>query len=194
MVALVGIFVGGKSTRMQGRPKGLLPAPNSRLNLVERLAEVAQRALPETRVVLVGRHPAYDALALPQLADLAADGAGPLAGLGALCHEAARAQLDEVLCLACDLPYIEATLLERLVRHALGAPAVAARVDGYWQPFFARYSVSEATPVIEARLAARRLGLYGVLDELGAVELPLEASEARQLRDWDTPEDVPSER
>lgn len=194
MGVLVGIFVGGKSTRMHGRPKGLLPAPNSPLNLVERLVEVARHALPDTRVVLVGQHRAYDPLVLPQLADLAADGAGPLAGLGALCHEAARAEFDEVLCLACDLPYVEPTLLERLARHALGAPAVAARVDGYWQPFFARFCVADATPVIEARLAARRLGLYGVLDELGAVELPLDASEARQLRDWDTPEDVPSER
>lgn len=190
MVGLVGIFVGGKSTRMQGQPKGLLAAPDSRVTLVERLAALAQRALPEARVVLVGRHPAYDGVALPQLADLTGDGAGPLAGLGALCHEAVRLQSREVLCLACDLPYVEAALLERLAHHAPDQPAVAARVDGLWQPFFARYRAGAATPVIAARLASRRLGLYGVLDELGATELPLDEAEARQLRDWDTPEDV----
>lgn len=193
MVALVGIFVGGKSTRMRGRPKGLLNAPNSPLNLVERLVELVRHTLPKATVVLVGQHSAYDGFALPQLADLTDDGAGPLAGLGALCREATRVQSHEVLCLACDLPYVEAVLLERLAQHAPGRAAVAARVDGLWQPFFARYRASAATPVITARLASRRLGLYGVLDELGAAELPLNDDEARQLRDWDTPEDV-SER
>lgn len=192
MVGLVGIFVGGQSTRMQGQPKGLLAAPGSPLTLVERLAALVQGSLPEARVMLVGRHPAYDGVALPQLPDLSADGAGPLAGLAALCHEATRVQSRELVCLACDLPYVEAVLLERLARHAPGQPAVAARVDARWQPFFARYRVDAATPVIDARLASRRLGLYAVLDELGAVELPLDEAEARQLRDWDTPEDVSS--
>lgn len=189
-IGLVGVFVGGKSTRMRGRPKGLLTAPGSPLTLVERLAALAERALPGARVVLVGRHAAYDGVALPQLPDLSNDGAGPLAGLGALCHEAARSRSRELVCLACDLPYLEAPLLERLVCHALERPAVAARVDGRWQPFFARYRVDAAAPVVTARLAARRLSLHGVLDELGAATLPLSEDEARQLRDWDSPEDV----
>ncbi len=192
-VGLVGIFVGGKSTRMQGRPKGLLVAPGSPLTLVERLAALAQHTLPAARVVLVGRHPAYDGVVLPQLPDRGDAGAGPLAGLAALCHEAARLGTGEVLCLACDLPYIEAALLERLACHAPDQPAVAARVDGRWQPFFARYRSDAATPVIAARLASRRLGLYGVLDELGAAALPIDEDEARQLCDWDTPQDVSSD-
>jgi molybdopterin-guanine dinucleotide biosynthesis protein A len=189
-VGLVGIFVGGKSTRMHGRPKGLLQAPHSPLTLVERLAALARRALPEARVVLVGQHPAYAEVPLPQLTDLAADDAGPLAGLGALCHEATRVESRELLCLACDLPYVEAQLIGRLARYAAGTPAVAARVDGHWQPFFARYTTSAAAPVIAARLASRWLGLHGVLDELCAAELPLTTDDARQLRDWDTPDDV----
>ncbi|HEU5074115.1 MAG TPA: molybdenum cofactor guanylyltransferase [Polyangiaceae bacterium] len=190
MGTLVGIFVGGKSTRMQGHPKGLLVAPLSSLTLVERLAALAARTLPRARVVLVGEHPAYAGVALAQLADVPSGEAGPLAGLAALCLEATRIASREVLCLACDLPYVEAQLLERLAHHAPDQPAVAARVDGRWQPFFARYRVDAASPVIAARLASRRLGLYGVLDELAAAELPLHEDEARQLRDWDTPEDM----
>lgn len=175
---------------MQGRPKGLLAAPESALTLVERLAALAERTLPNVRVVLVGEHPAYAGVGLAQLADVPSAEAGPLAGLAALCQEATRIGRHEVLCLACDLPYVEALLLERLAHHSPKQAAVAARVDARWQPFFARYRVDAATPVIAARLASHRLGLYGVLDELGATELPLSDDEARQLRDWDTPEDV----
>lgn len=190
MVALVGIFVGGKSTRMQGRPKGLLAAPHSELGLVERLAALVHDSVPDARVVLVGRHPAYAGLSIPQLPDVASENAGPIAGLAALCDEAARIHSRDALCLACDLPYIEAPLIERLSQHAPERAAVAARVEGRWQPFFARYVAGVAAPVIATRLAANRLSLYGVLDELGATELPLSEAEARQLRDWDTPEDV----
>jgi len=190
MLTLVGIFVGGKSTRMQGRPKGLLAAPRSELSLVERLTALVRDSLPDARIVLVGQHPAYARLPIPQLPDLAAENAGPMAGLGALCDEAVRVGSRHALCLACDLPYVEAPLLARLAHHAPDSAAVAARVDGRWQPFFARYLAGVAAPVIAARLATRRLGLYSVLDELGAAELPLGEAEARQLRDWDTPDDV----
>lgn len=175
---------------MLGQPKGLLIAPHSSLCLVERLAQVIRQALPDAALVFVGEHPAYAQLGVPQIADAPYDGAGPLAGLAALCREASRRALPEVLCLACDLPYVEAALLARLARHAPGQPAVAARVDNRWQPFFARYQVARATPVVEALVVSARRGLYGVLDGLGATELPLNAEEARQLRDWDTPEDA----
>jgi len=187
---LVGIFVGGGSTRMLGQPKGLLTAPRSSLTLVERLAGVVRQALPDAALVLVGEHPAYAQLGVPAIADAPYDGAGPLAGLAALCREATRLAKPEILGLACDLPYVEAELVARLAHHALGQPAVAARVDNRWQPFFARYQVERATPVVEALVVSARRGLYGVLDGLGATELPLSAEEARQLRDWDTPEDV----
>jgi molybdopterin-guanine dinucleotide biosynthesis protein A len=187
---LVGIFVGGQSTRMLGQPKGLLTAPHSSLTLVERLAGVVRQALPDAALVFVGAHPAYARLGVPQIADAPHDGAGPLAGLAALCREATRLAKPEALCLACDLPYLEAELLTRLAHHALGHAAVAARVDDRWQPFFARYQVRQATPVVEALLVSARRGLYGVLDGLAACELPLSVADARQLRDWDTPADV----
>ena len=46
-------------------------------------------------------------------------------------------------------------------------------------------------PVIERLLAARRHALQAVLDEAGAVALPLSEGEAMELRDWDVPSDVP---
>ncbi len=186
---LVGIFVGGRGTRMGGAAKGLLKAPDSSQSLVQRLAVVAGQALRDSEVILVGQHPAYDQLALPILSD-AAPGAGPLAGLVALCEFAEERGTHQVIGLACDLPYLESTLLTRLARERPEAPALAPHLDGRWQPFFARYTVARALPVAAAALTSENHSLQGVLTEIGAEPLPITPAEAEQLRDWDTPGDV----
>jgi molybdenum cofactor guanylyltransferase len=191
MRLLVGIFVGGQATRMGGIAKGLLKAPGaaSQQTLVERLSTICAEALPDASLVLVGQHPAYAHLGLDQLADVPV-GAGPLAGLGALCNAARAANTEQVVTLACDMPYLKAPLLQRLAAHALDAPAVAPRLDNRWQPFCARYRVPSVTPSVSARLHSGKLGLQGLLTEIGARAFPLEPGEEHQLRDWDTPEDI----
>ncbi|HEU4533063.1 MAG TPA: NTP transferase domain-containing protein, partial [Polyangiaceae bacterium] len=84
---LVGLFVGGRSTRMGGRPKGLLPTPDGAGPIVLRSARlVASLGWP---LVLVGEASAYRAV-LPgvKAIDDAPAGVGPLGGLGALLAEA----------------------------------------------------------------------------------------------------------
>jgi hypothetical protein len=45
-------------------------------------------------------------------------------------------------------------------------------------------------PLAAARAARGALSLQGLLDEAGAVELPLEPGDLAQLKDWDTPSDA----
>lgn len=186
---LVGLFIGGASRRMHGQPKGLLPAPRGSGTLLDRLVMLVRSATPSAEVVLVGRNSAYASLPLRQLPDTV-EGAGPLAGYAALAREALRLGRERMITLACDIPYLERPLLERLIDHAPESAAVAARVDGLWQPFFGRYDAARCRPVIDRQLASARRSLLPVLDELGTLELPLDEREALQLRDWDTPEDV----
>src|SRR6185312_7293721 len=83
-----GIFVGGKSSRMGGKPKGLLHAPGSQTPLVVRLASIARSIGLEP--VFVGKtDDAYRSL-LPDLRilDDAIGVEGPLAGLAALLDDA----------------------------------------------------------------------------------------------------------
>ena len=191
MRLLIGIFVGGQATRMGGIAKGLLQAPGapSRKTLVERLSTICAEALPEASLVLVGRHSAYAHLGLSQLAD-ASLGAGPLAGLLAVCSAARTAGAQHVVTLACDMPYLEAPLLRRLAAHAPDALAVAPRLENRWQPFCARYRAESVEPFINARLRSGKLSLQGLLTEVGAHAFPLEPGEEYQLRDWDAPEDI----
>jgi molybdopterin-guanine dinucleotide biosynthesis protein A len=180
---LVGIFVGGRARRMGGIAKGLLPAPDGAGPLVLRASGLAQTLA--LRVVLVGEHPAYAALGLPMIADAAAD-AGPLGGLVALLE---HARGEDVIALACDLPYLDGTLLARLAHERPDAAILAPRRDGRWEPLAARYGAG-VLPSARRRLDARELALQALLAEVGATELPLDAATLPTLDDWDTPADL----
>jgi len=186
---LVGIFVGGRSSRM-GRPKGLLLAPGSGLTLVERLVEEVASAEPRAECVLVGENSAYAELRLSVIADPISD-QGPLGGIVGLLGEAARRELDEVLVLGCDFPYVTANLIRRLMDHAPQADVVCPHLDGRFQPLVARYSV-RLLETFDTSLRAGKLALQPLLRAANVSTLTLDSSEAEQLVDWDRPEDVRS--
>jgi molybdopterin-guanine dinucleotide biosynthesis protein A len=175
---VAGIFVGGSSRRMGGRAKGLLVGPSGE-TIVGRWRRVFEGlGIP---VVLVGERPEYATVGVPVLPDRGA-GAGPVAGLVALLAHAER----HAIAVACDMPYVSAALVARLVS-APDAVAVAPRREGRWEPFFARYDAPRALAIAEGH-ASR--SLQAVLDALGAVELALTDDEACELRDWDAPPDL----
>ena len=187
---LAGIFVGGLSRRMQGRPKGLLPSPEPGLSVIERLIGVV-RELGAVEIVLVGDATPYATLGLPSVGD-DPPGLGPIGGLLGLLERARRGPQRGVLALACDLPYVTAALLERLLLADPRAAAVVPRVDGVLQPLCARYVADVCLPVARAAVEAGERALFRVVERLGerAVVMELGAAEAGSLRDWDTPEDV----
>ena len=113
---LAGVFVGGQSRRMGGKPKGLLERGG--VALVDRWGRLFD-ALGVDHV-LVGENRAYlPRRALPD----AVQGVGPLGGLVALLAQAGERRTVAV---ACDMPYVTPKLVERLLG-AEPANAVAAR-------------------------------------------------------------------
>jgi molybdopterin-guanine dinucleotide biosynthesis protein A len=182
MNAVAGIFVGGRGERMGGAAKGLLVGPDGR-PIVERMCDLLRGLGLD--VVLVGSDSRYDSLGLRVVED-EPSGIGPLGGLiGLLRHADDRV----VVAIACDMPFIQASLVERLLA-AAPAPAVAPRQGTRWEPLFARYAPESVLPVARARAARGEQSLQGLLDAVGARELVLTADAWRQLRDWDTPSDV----
>jgi molybdenum cofactor guanylyltransferase len=192
---LIGIFVGGHSKRMGGVPKGTLPAPDEAGSLVQRLVRISNEASGGEPPVLVGDAGAYRDLGLLEIADEPA-GIGPLGGLLALLGYAKSHGKTRVVALACDLPFVTAPLLERLLEHARKAAAVAPRLDGRWQPLCARYAPEPVLAAAHATLANGERALQRVFQRLGphASALPLEAQDSELLRDWDRPEDIGSEK
>ena len=159
-----------------GRPKGTL------LREGEPLIERALRIGTEVGLtpVLVGDASPYGHLArgVPRVAD-DPPGIGPLGGLRALLRRGTPA-----IALACDMPYVDAEVLRRLVAAPV-APLVAPR-GSHWEPLCARYG-AEALPVVERAVTAGEHSLQRLFARLEVIELPIPD---RLLRDWDRPEDV----
>lgn len=187
---VIGIFVGGKGSRMGGVAKGLLNAPTSSETLLERLRRVCGEALPGAELCLVGRASAYAAFGLPALADDPV-GVGPIGGLRGLLLHAQSVGADRALALACDLPFIDAAAL-----CTLGAPMrLAARVpfvDGCFQPLSAAYAPRPALAAADRALSRGKHALMSVLEELGSAVERVEgdAISGAVLRDWDEPADL----
>jgi molybdopterin-guanine dinucleotide biosynthesis protein A len=200
---VAGIFVGGRARRMGGRPKGLLRAPSG-----ETLVARWRRLLSDVGVpcVLVGagaggdgspRAPsAYASEGLDALDDDPPN-VGPLGGLVALLEHAGDRW---ALAVACDMPFVSEALLAQLVASGAGASgvpgpravvdAVAPHVDGRWEPFFALYRAERVLPVARTHASSPARSLGALLDAVHARPFALGRDELRELRDWDTPEDI----
>jgi molybdenum cofactor guanylyltransferase len=189
----IGLFVGGKGTRMGGVAKGLLRAPDGTQTLIERLLARCARAAPGAALFLVGQSAPYAALSLPQLQDAPA-GVGPIGGLRALLSRALADESELVLAFACDLPFLDEGVISALLL-PFSDRASAARVpfvEGRLQPLAAAYAPSATLDAVDRSLASGKHALMSVLDQLGTrlERVEFDAQSARALRDWDTPEDI----
>jgi molybdopterin-guanine dinucleotide biosynthesis protein A len=103
-----------------------------------------------------------------------APGRGPLGGLSA----ALMRSRDGVLAVACDLPNLRRSTLERLARAARGGDRpVALRGPHGWEPLVAWYPRS-ALHTVRLALRSSRPAPFLVLERLGALALPVvDASE-----------------
>jgi molybdopterin-guanine dinucleotide biosynthesis protein A len=177
---VAGIFVGGASRRMGGRPKGLLVTSSGETIVARWRRLFDELAIP---CVLVGRKAPYEPLGMETLADEPPD-IGPLGGLVALLS---RAGVGRAIAVGCDMPFVSSELLQKLVTFSSATPAVAPRRDDLWEPLFARYDAPAALAVARRLVDSGRHALFGVLDALGAEALPMSDDELALLRDWDAP-------
>ncbi len=185
---VIGIFVGGRGRRLGGIDKGQL-ITDSGQTILSRLVEVASSVAPDAVLTLVGDSPS-EAGMLQYLPDDPPN-RGPLGGLSALLLHA-RTLNRRAVALASDLPGVSPALLGRLLRESPEARLLAPRLDGIFQPFFARYEPRSVIPLVQQVLASSRASLLGVFDRVEVTELALDAGEQAALRDWDEPADLPA--
>lgn len=184
------ILAGGRATRLDGALKPLLLVGGQRI--IDRQLAVLRPLFDE--IILVTNDPApFAAIDVPLLPDRQ-PGKGPLAGIdAALAHFAARDGAPPVVCLAGDMPFLSAPLLQHL-RDAPQALALVPRLATRPDPLCARYDQLFAAHAAHA-LAENRLALHALL-----AQLPVEYLDEPILRRLDpdlrsfininTPEDL----
>lgn len=147
------ILAGGKSSRF-GSPKSLMQIDGC--PVLETISAVLHNALPDSDVAIVmadGEQPVPALPELPVIFDLY-PGRGPLGGLHAAL---AYAKSDWVLVTACDLPFLSAELIARLVSKTsdeYGA-IVPVQEDGRYQPLCSLYRRKACLPVIEEMVLSK---------------------------------------
>lgn len=142
------ILAGGRAIRFGGRDKSHLVVDGR--TIIVRQVDVLQQVADE--VFVVGPNDGrFDDAGVAVYEDLVA-GCGALGGL----HTALEsAQADRVLIVACDLPFLEVSVMARLAELAVGHDAAWIRGPRGPEPLVACYG-RHLRPIIASRLANRQ--------------------------------------
>jgi molybdopterin-guanine dinucleotide biosynthesis protein A len=160
------ILAGGLAQRFGGADKAALLVGGARI--IDRQLAALSAVADDIRIV--ANDPSrYAGLRIPVIADAIA-GAGALGGLYSALLDAA---CDRVLILACDLPFVTAALLERLVAESRGPrefDAVVPRSARGLQPLCALYD-KRCAAAARARIDRGELKVAALLADLRVREL-----------------------
>jgi molybdopterin-guanine dinucleotide biosynthesis protein A len=181
------ILAGGKSRRMGGSPKALLPFGGR--PLIEHIAETLRSVLPDCLVV-TNSPELYGSIGLPMVGDVFPEGGS----LGGIYSGLRAASGDAALCVACDMPFLSAPLVAHLAGRAAEADVVIPEAAGELQTLHAVYGKA-CLPAMERRLMAGQLKIVGFFDDVRVLRLPPEAIEPfadpdTVFMNLNTPEDL----
>jgi molybdopterin-guanine dinucleotide biosynthesis protein A len=170
---LGAILAGGLSTRF-GSHKALAPV-GGRL-VIDRVARAL--ATVTHRVVVITQHAEISAAAgLPGIQD-DEPGLGPLGGIVTALRCAAEDQRPGALCVAADMPFVDAGLLHLILLEAAAAPHEMVMPESRGrrgvEPLCAFYPV-EALDAARALLASGERAPHRLMDRAATRRLPLAA-------------------
>jgi molybdopterin-guanine dinucleotide biosynthesis protein A len=181
------VLAGGRSRRMGGSPKALIPFGERPLirHIVEKLAAV----LPDCLVV-TNSPELYGFLGLPMVPDVFAEGGS----LGGIYSGLLAAPGEAALCVACDMPFLSVGLLRHLAGRAAEADVVIPDAAGDLQTLHAVYGKA-CLPPMERSLRAGRLKITGFFDEVRVLRVPEDVvarfeAPALAFMNLNTPEDL----
>lgn len=151
------ILAGGKSRRM-GQNKALMYLGEQRL--IDRVAQVMRVVCDD--ILLVTNIPAvYADLGLPMVQDILPE-KGALGGIYSALYHAAPASC---LVVACDMPFLQASVLRYLMAQARDYDVVVPDIHGEYQPLHALYRQTCAAPIWQ-RMTSNRLKITDFFPEV----------------------------
>jgi len=165
---VTGIILAGGMSRRLGRNKVLVPMGGEPLvNRVNgRLSQVANRT-----VVVVNSRERASELELPDKVRVVVDIHPDRATLGGIFTGLSEADTQWSIVVGCDMPFLNVTLLRKMLEFREGYDAVVPVVDGYPEPTHALYSRT-CLPAIERKVLANDLKIARFYDEVRINFLP----------------------
>ncbi len=162
--AITGVILaGGKSRRMGGAPKALLPFGGT--PIIQRVAETLTSVLPQSLIV-TNTPDLYAFLGLPMVHDVFPDHGS----LGGIYSGLRAASGDAAFVVACDMPFLNTSLIRAIVERAGEGDVVIPNADGDLQTLHALYNKRCLGP-IEALLRSQRLKIATFFPEVKVVEV-----------------------
>jgi molybdopterin-guanine dinucleotide biosynthesis protein A len=137
----IAILAGGQSTRM-GRDKSFVELQGKPLiaHVIERVAELS---LPIT--IIANRPEAYQIFGLPVFTDVLPNHSS----LGGLYSAIYHSQTEYILCVACDMPFLNPMLLDHMISISTGYDAVVPIIGEHPQGLHAIYRKTCLAPMIQ---------------------------------------------
>ena len=152
------ILAGGRATRFGGRDKSALLI-EGRPILERQIQELSQIT---SDILIVGGDPSGRAVEGARYVADQVPGCGPLGGL----HAALTDALGEAtIVVACDMPYVSASLLRHLLALTSVADAVVPRTEHGYHPLCAAYTPACVKPIAR-RLAEGRFKMTDLFDDV----------------------------
>lgn len=183
MTCTAAILTGGRARRFGGRDKSALDVGAQ--SILDRQLAVLRAVTPH--VLIIGDRPA------PAGTRVVADRRPACGPLGGLYTALLEARTDQVLLLACDMPFVTAPFLRFLIDAGRDADAAVVRTEDGRHPLCASYRRT-CTDAIVRRLDSGRLAMSGLLEEVRVREVtPQEVArygrEGMLLFNINTPDD-----
>ena len=154
----LALLAGGRSSRM-GADKAFVRVLGR--PLIEDILAQLDGLAAET-LIITNRPDDYRYLGLPLVADVLPD-KGALGGLYTALHSATQPQ---VLCVACDMPFVVRPLLDYLLSLIHEGDAIVPRLAGEAEPFRAVYAREACLGPIRASLDANRLSVISFFPQV----------------------------
>ena len=180
------IIAGGKSSRM-GSDKSFVPLLGK--PLIEHVLSSID-GIGDEAIIITNRPDSYAHLGLPIYQDVYPDH-GPLGGLHAALFYSTH---PHIMVVACDMPWLNKSLLEYMVSLATTADAIVPRWQRFPEPLHAIYNKSCLRP-IEAKLKTKSLKLISFYSDVTvrfveAAEIARYDPAGRSFANINTPEDL----
>lgn len=183
---VAGVVLAGGRGRRMGEDKALLALEGR--TLLERAVTVLRSVT--AMVMVVGPPERRPWIGEAQLVSDAYPGAGPL---GAIATALEAAPAPRLLVVGCDMPFLSASLLDRLISRSQGWDVTVPMVAGRTHQLHAVYAQS-ALPAIQRQLASGNLKIDEIFTSLrvqyvSELDIPMTATDRLSFWNVNTPED-----